>query len=45
MDKADVVATAKAQGIKEETLKRARKALNVIVAPQGNRSWWSLQPS
>ncbi|MCL1878386.1 MAG: AAA family ATPase [Defluviitaleaceae bacterium] len=45
IDKEDVVAAAEAQGIKRETLKRARKSLGVITDPHGNRSWWNLPPS
>jgi 2-methylaconitate cis-trans-isomerase PrpF len=45
MDKEDIVNAAKAQGIKYETLRRAREKLGVITDPQGNRSWWSLPQS
>jgi hypothetical protein len=42
MDKNDVVNTAMEQGIKEETLRRAREELGVVIETRGNRSWWSL---
>lgn len=42
MDKNEVVDTANEQGIKYETLRRAREELGVITDSKGNRSWWSL---
>ena len=42
MDKNDVVNAAAEQGIKEETLRRAREEIGVIIETRGNRSWWSL---
>ena len=41
-DKNDVVNAAAEHGIKEETLRRAREELGVIIETRGNRSWWSL---
>ena len=45
MDKDDVVKTAAEQGIKYETLRRAREKLDVTTDAKGNRSWWSLSPT
>ena len=42
MDKNDVLDVATMQGIKYETLRRAREELGVITDSKGNRSWWSL---
>jgi hypothetical protein len=42
MDKEDIVNAAVAQGIKYETLRRAREKLGVVTDSRGNRSWWSL---
>ena len=42
MDKSDVVEAALAQGIKDDTLRRAREELGVITETCSNRSWWSL---
>ena len=45
MDKNDVVNAALEQGIKEETLRRAREELGVNIETRGNRSSWSLPQS
>jgi len=42
VDKDDVVSAAAEQGIKYETLRRAREKLGVVTAAKGNRSQWSL---
>ena len=42
MDENDVVNAAIEQGIKDETLRRAREELGVITETRGNRSSWSL---
>ena len=42
MDKNEVMEAATMQGIKSETLRRAREELGVITNSKGNRSWWSL---
>jgi len=44
-DKNEVVNAAAQQGIKEETLRRARRELGVKTSSRGNRSWWSLPES
>ena len=42
IDKEEVVKIAAEQGIKYETLRRAREKLGVITDVRGNSSWWSL---
>jgi len=42
VDKEEVVNAAAEQGIKYETLRRAREKLGVVTAAKGNRSRWSL---
>ncbi|MCL2053212.1 MAG: AAA family ATPase [Oscillospiraceae bacterium] len=44
IDKDEVVSAADKQGIKYETLRRAREKLGVVTDSRGNRSRWSLPP-